>query len=449
MGPGNAILIDGSTGEDSRVRRTLFIAAALVGALLGAARGTAADTPSGASGTAPGAAPAPPPPKPEAPAPPAARGGLTLVRPRPVEILSGKQTIEAKLAPSDPEGAVPVVEFLVDGAVAGRASAPPYRVEFDFGDALRARKITARIVEGPGTGLRAEILTRGFDAKQIDQVARVDLVSLYVSVRDNSGKYVTDLASERFRVFDAGRPQLISHFGLEHRPLAAAIVIDTSYSMHGEPMEAAREAATRFVKSLAPEDRAMIVTFSDAPEVVADLTSDRDKAVAAISAAQAKGGTALYDAIYTAADRLSREDGRKVIILLSDGHDEAQNGIEPGSLHTFEESLEKSLRSEAILFTIGFGKKLASERDFYGRTSLKEILDRLALDSGGTSYYPQRTSQLKSAYELIGEELRNQYSIAYSPQQVRSDGAWHEIKVELDDRSLKSYTRRGYYAPKG
>ena len=193
----------------------------------------------------------------------------------------------------------------------------------------------------------------------------------------------------------------------------------------------------------------MVVTFSDAPAIVAELDSGREKAIAAIAGAQAKGGTALYDAIYMSADRLSREDGRKVIILLSDGHDEAQNGIEPGSLHTFEEALEKSMRSEAILFTIGFGKKLSSEFDFYGRTSLKDILDRLALDSGGTSYYPTRSSQLKSAYELIGEELRNQYSIAYAPQQVRADGAWHEIKIQLEDRSLKSYTRRGYYAPKG
>ena len=393
-------------------------------------------------------------PPPSTPAPPegkaaqaSPKGGLSIVKPRSIEILSGKQTVEVRV-PSDLEG-VPVVEILVDGASAGRLTSPPYQVTFDFGDALRSRRISARIVEGPGTGLHAEIVTRGFDTKEINQVARVDLVSLYVSVRDPSGKYVTDLGSGRFRVFDSGRPQEITHFGLEHRPLAAAILIDCSYSMHGEPIEAAREAATRFVKSLAPEDRAMVVTFSDTPAVVSELSAGRDKAVAAIASAEAKGGTALYDAIYMSADRLSREDGRKVIVLLSDGHDEAQNGIEPGSLHTFEEALEKALRSEAILFTIGFGKKLATEKDFYGRTSLKEILDRLALDSGGTSYYPTRTSQLKSAYELIGEELRNQYAIAYSPQQVRADGQWHEIKVELDDRSLKSFTRRGYYAPKG
>ena len=248
---------------------------------------------------------------------------------------------------------------------------------------------------------------------------------------------------------DSGRPQELSYFGTERRPLAVAVVIDSSFSMKGEPIAAAREAAIRFVKTLAPEDRAMVVSFSDDVRVLRDLTGERDAASAAIASVDARGGTALYDAIYQVADRLSREEGRKVIVLLSDGRDEAQNGLEPGSLHTFEEALEKSLRSEVILFTIGFGKKLESERDFYGRVSLKEILDRLAGDSGGISEFPQRPSQLKTAYELIGEELRNQYSLGYTPQPLRLDGQWHPIKCELKDPALRVITRRGYYAPKG
>src|SRR5439155_4750780 len=122
---------------------------------------------------------------------------------------------------------------------------------------------------------------------------------------------------------------------------------------------------------------------------------------------------------------------------------------EPGSLHTFEEALEKALHSEVILFTIGFGKKLGTEMDFYGRSSLKEILDRLAEDSGGSSHYPQRPSQLKGAYELIGEELRNQYSLAFASADLKADGSWHAIRVELAEPGLKAFTRRGYYAPKG
>lgn len=379
-------------------------------------------------------------------APPLTDGPVIRISmPKPIEIMNGRQDIEAVVDP--PASAQPlVVEILVDGSVVARLEAPPYRATFDFGNSLAARRITARLASGAQAGKTAEIVTRGL---KVDQVARVDLVTLYVTVKGSGGKYVTDLDQSQFHVFDSGRPQKLEHFSTERRPLAAAVVLDVSFSMKGDPIEAAREAAARFVKTLAPEDRVMVSTFSDQPRIISNLTTDRNAAVNAIMSAEAKGGTALYDAIYMAADRLSTEEGRKVIILLSDGHDEAQNGIEPGSLHTFEEALEKSLRSEVILFTIGFGKKLGAEKDFYGRESLKEILDRLAADSGGTSYYPQRTSQLKSAYELIGEELRNQYSLAYAPQGVRADGSWHPIRIDLTDRSLTAYTRRGYYAPKG
>jgi Ca-activated chloride channel family protein len=191
------------------------------------------------------------------------------------------------------------------------------------------------------------------------------------------------------------------------------------------------------------------MSFSDEPHALTELTADRGAATAAIASVEAKGGTALYDAIYTAADRLSREEGRKAIILLSDGRDEAQSGVEPGSLHTLDEALEKALRSEAIVFTIGFGKHLDKEMDFYGKTSLREILDRLAQDSGGTSNYPQRPGQIKGAYDLISDELRNQYSLAYAPRELRADGSWHPIRIEMSDPTLKAFTRRGYYAPKG
>src|SRR5262249_38722121 len=156
--------------------------------------------------------------------------------------------------------------------------------------------------------------------------------------------------------------------------------------------EAARLAATRFVKSLAPGDRAMVVTFSDEPHVLIEPTTDKERLAKAIATIEPKGGTALYDAIYETSDLLSREDGRKAIVLLSDGRAEAQGGCEPGSLHTFDEALEKALRCEAILFSIGFGRQVEKEMDFYGRTPLKQILDRLATDSGGVFYFASRAS---------------------------------------------------------
>lgn len=377
-------------------------------------------------------------------------GTFRIVKPRASEILSGAQAIEV-LVPADSSGAAPTpatVEVLVDGKSVARLEAPPYRTTFDFGSSLAARTIVARIVSGPGAGLSTEITSRRFDPRKVDDVARIDLVTLFVSVRGSGGKYVTNLGRDSFALYDRQARQDLVHFSLERRPLVAAVLLDVSFSMRGEAIEAAREAAIRFVRSLAPEDRAMVISFSDETKVLAEPTTDRERLAKAISSIEAKGGTALYDAIYKAADLLSREEGRKVIVLLSDGRDEAESGVEPGSLHTFEEALEKALRSEAILFTIGFGKLVEQEMDFYGRTPLKEILARLAADSGGTFHYPKRTSQLKGTYDLISEELRHQYSLAYAPKELRADGSWHPIRVELKDPALKALTRRGYYAPK-
>lgn len=444
-----------------------FLAATLV--VLAAAG--AASGPSAASAGASGAAtPAPPEPgavggsgkeAPQAaPAAPSATGApaaspapkgtaVRIVRPRAIDIVTGPTVIEVDPG-TPPDGAQPfVVEVSVDGKSVARIETPPYQVSFDFGTALGARTITARIVSGTGEGAKAAVTTRGFDVRAVQQTARVDLVSLYVSVRDGSGKYRLDLARDQFKVTEEGRPQSLSYFSLERRPMSAAVVLDTSYSMRGEPIEAARAAATRFIQTMGPEDRVLIASFSDEVRILTDLTADRKVAAAAVATVEAKGGTALYDAIYNVSDRLSREEGRKTIILLSDGRDEAENGIEPGSLHTFEESLEKALRSEVTLFTIGFGKRLETEMDFLGRVTLRQILDRLAGDSGGTSHYPQRASALRTAYELIGEELRSQYNLAYSPEPLRLDGQWHPLRVEMTDPSLKAITRRGYYAPKG
>ena len=374
---------------------------------------------------------------------------VRIVRPQPIEILSGVQEIEVEITVPADGAAPPEVEVSVDGTVVARLDHLPYRATFDFGQSLVSRRITARIASGPMTGQSAEIATRALDLRKVDEVARVSLVTLYVSVRTSSGKYVTDLPRESFEVYDEKVRQELVHFGMEKRPLVVAILIDTSFSMGGEPLGAARAAAIRFVKSLSAEDRAMVIAFADAPRVLIEPTTDRERLASVLGKLEAKGGTALYDAIYAASDRLTREEGRKVIVLLSDGRDEAPSGIEPGSLHTFEEALEKALRSEAILYTIGFGKQVEHETDFYGRTPLKEILDRLAEDSGGRFYFSPRPSQLRGVYDLIGEELRNQYALAYSPSRLRADGSWHAIHVELSDPVLKPFTRRGYYAPKG
>lgn len=368
---------------------------------------------------------------------------VRIVSPRPIEIVNGVTTIEA--AVSDLPGAV--VEFFVDGVAAGSVSVPPYRVEFDFGDSLRSRRIRVVATGRDGTRLGVEVGTRSFDPGRVDQVARVDLVNLFVTVRDRSGKLVQGLDRADFTVYEAGRSQEISHFSRERLGLVVALVLDSSLSMAQEgKMEAAREAAAKFLDNLQPEDRALVICFNQDVALRQELTTDRKALSGAIAECSPQGGTALYDAIYRAADRLAPLEGRKVVVLLSDGRDEAANGLEPGSLHTLEEAIDRTLRSEVILFGVGVGRHLDREMDFYGRQSLQSILEKLSESTGGRPLILRRSAQLRDAFDEIQEELRYQYSLAYVPADTRRDGGWRELRVTVNRPGLKAYTRKGYFA---
>jgi Ca-activated chloride channel family protein len=282
---------------------------------------------------------------------------------------------------------------------------------------------------------------------RINTVEDVDLVNLYVVVKDQAGRYITDLAREDFTILEDGRRQRIDRFTTERRPLAIGIVLDTSLTMEGGKLEAARDSALRFLDALEPEDSGMIVSFSDRVRILHELTPQRDLLAQAIRSVEAKGGTALYDAIWKTVDRLDKLDGRRVLVLLSDGRDEAANGLEPGSLHTLNEALDKALHAEVMIFAIGFGKHLDRQLDFYERETLADILTRFGETTGGRVLFPRRAGSLRKAFEEVALDLRHQYSIAYKSTNRDKDGAWREIRLDTTRPNLEVVTRHGYFAP--
>jgi len=157
--------------------------------------------------------------------------------------------------------------------------------------------------------------------------------------------------------------------------------------------------------------------------------------------------TPLYDALYRSADRLEGLEGRRVIVLLSDGRDQALTDNEPGSLHLYEEALEKAHRSEVAVYTIGLGPHLDSEMDLRHERSLKEILDMLARTTGGRSYYPERPGQLSGVYRQIAADLKAQYALGYTPANRARDGRWRAIGLRTKNPELEVQARTGYYAP--
>ena len=190
----------------------------------------------------------------------------------------------------------------------------------------------------------------------------------------------------------------MDRFSAERRPLRIAVVLDTSFSMEGDKLKSAISSAVEFLNVIQPGDEGLVVGFSDDVRIVQDLTSNKSEMEAAIRSVQAKGGTSLYDAIFKASERLAEFEGRRVMVVLSDGRDEADNGLEPGSLHTLEEAQDRAVRNEVMVFVIGLGRSLArdakalrdnptaraEDMDFFGRQPLVTILDSLAQTTGGT-----------------------------------------------------------------
>jgi Ca-activated chloride channel family protein len=382
---------------------------------------------------------------------------LEFVAPRRLATVVGPSV--AELAVNPPAGATVVsLAFFVDGTATGKKTAPPWRFPWSAGDGTMGHQLSAVAVFSDGTEAKASMATSRLTINETEEVA---VVNVYAIARNAKAGYVADLTQEDFKVFENDHPQTIDRFSAERRPLRIAVVLDTSLSMEGDKLKSAIAAAVEFLNVLEPGDEGLVVTFSDEARIACDLTSNRSEMESAIRKVVAHGGTSLYDAIFKASERLAEFEGRRVLVVLSDGRDEAANGLEPGSLHTLEEAQERALRNEVMVFAIGLGRSLArdakalranptaraEELDFFGRKPLVSILDALAQTTGGTAVFAPGAGQLRKSFETVASDLRHQYALAYRSEDKRHDGAWRAIKVVVTIPGVSVTNRKGYYAP--
>jgi Ca-activated chloride channel homolog len=289
----------------------------------------------------------------------------------------------------------------------------------------------------------------------------VNLVDVLFTVLNRRNKLVPDLQKEDFQIFDEKSPQEIRYFSKQtDLPLRIGMLVDTSNSIR-DRIKFEQDASINFLFSVLRRgrDESFVMTFDDEPQVVQAFTSDAGLLRDQIMQMRAGGGTAIYDAIYDACqNQLShppRPPGdqpdivRRVMILISDGDDNL-------STHTRGEAIEMAQRTSVVIYTISTSTqwiqlsqtdpdKLANRKTHL--TEGDKILQDLADETGGRAFFPYHVDDLDQSFQDIGDELRNQYSIAYMPTNYVLDGRYHRIRIEVPEhRGYQVRARRGYFA---
>lgn len=270
------------------------------------------------------------------------------------------------------------------------------------------------------------------------------LVNTHVAVRDEKGRFVSELTKDDFIVLDDGKEQPISYFSQESdQPLTVALVIDRSRSVQSA-LSKAQVAARNFFSSVlrAGKDRAAVVAFDSGVYVVQDFTDDASALAAGALKLTAVGGTSIFDAVYkTTRDKLrGGEEGRRIILLITDGDDTTSRA-------SIEQAIEMALKNNVIVYAIRVsGDGSLNVRDLQG----KPVLDRLTEATGGRQFHLDGDEdQLAGFFTKLQDELRSQYSIGHQFQAASSDHSFHKLTIKLKQANLRAFTRRGYYSREG
>jgi VWFA-related protein len=263
------------------------------------------------------------------------------------------------------------------------------------------------------------------------------LVNLYASVADKSGKPISDLPKSAFKVFENGVEQQISIFRPEDVPVSMGLLIDNSGSMK-EKRERVAQAALDLVKASNPQDEVFIESFNDKWYLDQDFTADIQKLETALDKLETRGSTALYDAIHLGIEHVKKgKHDKKVLLVVTDGNDTTSD-------ETLEQLVRETRQSDGVLiYSIG----LLSEEAPHDAKSAQRALKALAEASGGLAYYPKDLAEVDKITPQVASEIRHQYLLAYTPTNDVLDGTFRQIKVTvIGNGKPAARARNGYYA---
>ena len=307
----------------------------------------------------------------------------------------------------------------------------------------------------------------------------VKVVNILATVRDKHGQIVSNLGKDDFVLQEDGRPQTIAYFVRDtDLPLTLGLLVDTSLSQR-RVLDEERSASHSFLDNMLREDRdkAFVIHFDREVELLQDLTSSRQKLESSLNllgAPQMKrhgddpdqgqrqrygGGTLLYDAVYLASEEVIRkQQGRKALIVLSDG-------VDRGSKESLEDAIRTAQRADTIVYSILFADEQRVQNPFGGfggpgtgrhggggggypreeHADGKKVLDRISRETGGRMFEVSKKQTVDDIYKTIEEELRNQYSIGYTPAADVAPG-YHKLRLDAKPKELAVQARDGYYA---
>lgn len=332
------------------------------------------------------------------------------------------------------------VELYLDGARVATADRPPWRFRVDTGEENVDRRLRA-VARVPG-GARAEAVLV-LPAMRVDEVVEMELQQLYVTATLD-GEPVRDLERRSFHLDDDGDRQNLVTFERGDVPIAALVLLDASLSMRGEPLTAALAGARAFATGLEPLDEARVVLYSDRVLSRTPFARDPETLLAGLDAAAGRGGSAVNDHLYLSLTELERRQGRRVVILLSDG-------VDIDSVLGVDDLDPVFGRSQVLFYWLRLGdgrpdtQRRSVWRDFDEHRRELDDLARLVERSGGRIIDLPPGTDPQGPFREILAELRGQYVLGWYPSAAQNDGSWRKLRLDVARPGVRLRAREGYY----
>jgi VWFA-related protein len=340
--------------------------------------------------------------------------------------VTGMVVIEAILVPLAAEGNITRMTFFADGTSVCSVTRRPYKCSWNAGPAVIEHTVRVVAEMKDGTRLAGTVRTRGV---HVDEAAGVAAVKVTATVKDGAGRFVRGLKPADFTVSEAGVPQRITGFASEQSDVSLALTLDTSGSM-AAALPAVKQLAKAFLRPLPPSWPTSVLAFDNSVFVIAPAGSPPEERDRMIDLLEPWGGTALYNAVLRSLREVEMGEGRKAVVIFTDGEDR-HSTLTP-------DDVQKAIEgSDAVVYFVASGAAA-------GNVKMMALVEELARTSGGRVLRGRNDEALAAAFDEVREEIRNQYLLTYVPARLEAKGTWRPLQVKATCRDCRVRARTGY-----